>query len=748
METINKTEYEEHSFKSFLKQYQVVIPMVQRDYAQGRTTDDVKRVRSRFLDAIYDHLAAGNQMKMDFVYGEKEKIWIEKDDLRPDYIVTPLDGQQRLTTLYLLHWFAARKANIEEKEYSFLSRFTYAIRPSSRDFCTRLIEFKPASGKISRQITDQHWFMAEWNNDPTILGMLVMLDAIKEKFDAIDDLWIKLTEEELIKFYFLSLNENGLSDELYIKMNSRGKKLTAFEHFKAEFEALYERDLDESNRVNHKFDVEWIDVLFPYRDESDNTVDREFMRYFFYISHILCYKQGIKKSNDEFELIKLLYDGNCKDRVPNINANDNRAFLEKALDCWYVVSKNEGIDGFFKKYLSSGSYEQGKVATYKTSKEYRGCQNYFTACIKLYQVNNSFSYGDFLFLYGIVTYLINKDKVLESDFVDRIRVLRNLIMNSNAGEIRGDADYMRDQIDEVETLMLQGTIKTGLAHGFNGFQEREEQDKQLNKNTMSQADIERMHRFEDHPLIYGFVSGLGYANLHLVDTFYELFSGSNYCTIHRAMISIDDYRQYDNNRYYMGNYNGSTWATLLHKSLSRKGFEKTMEVLVQLLERLNKGETLEDIINKYLDDRIRATSFSWRYYFAKYADMVRGADGEFVWGDSDYSIKTLNKHQFNGQNWDAFLNVIYKRIFNKYKLINDKIVVFGNYGDNLGIFNPRSSLSSSPQGFVYYYDMNHDNWTVPQDAGVDTEDRVEMACAKIVKIINENNSNLCATSTT
>lgn len=51
MVTENK-ESKPFSFKSFLEQYHVVIPMVQRDYAQGRTTDDVTRVRNRFLDAI------------------------------------------------------------------------------------------------------------------------------------------------------------------------------------------------------------------------------------------------------------------------------------------------------------------------------------------------------------------------------------------------------------------------------------------------------------------------------------------------------------------------------------------------------------------------------------------------------------------------------------------------------------------------------------------------------------------------
>ena len=68
--------------------------------------------------------------------------------------------------------------------------------------------------------------MGDWHDYPTIISMLVMLDAIKDKFADIDGLWDLLVgKEERIVFFFLPLAENGLSDELYIKMNSRGKKL-------------------------------------------------------------------------------------------------------------------------------------------------------------------------------------------------------------------------------------------------------------------------------------------------------------------------------------------------------------------------------------------------------------------------------------------------------------------------------------------------------------------------------------------
>ena len=737
MATENK-KYEKHSFKSFLEQYHVIIPMVQRDYAQGRKTDDVKRVRDRFLNAIKSYLVKADEedevMKMDFIYGEKEQVWSTKVANKLEkIIITPLDGQQRLTTLYLLHWYAAKKCGVEEEEHAFLHHFTYDIRPSSRDFCTHLMQYSPDwSLTLREQLTDQNWFMGEWHNDPTILSMLVMLDSINDKFGDIANLWDSLTgEKERIIFYFLPLSENGLSDELYIKMNSRGKKLTSFEHFKAEYENLYEKDSDEARTINHKFDVEWADAFFPYRN-SDNIVDQEFMRYFFYISHILCYEQEVKKSNDEFELINLVYRDSP-------NAAANRKYLEEAFDCWFdVLAEYGSIDTFFKEFLSESDYEKGKVTTFKSVDEYRRCQNFFHACIKLYQVNNNFSYSDFLFLYGIITYRINKEKIKECDFRARLRTLRNLIWNSSSGEIRGDGDYMRDLLCQVKELMLSGSINKELTHRFNGIQTDEEIEK---KDMAGNIDIETLHRFEDHPLIYGYASGLGYDYLDLVDTFLSLFGKSpDYIKIHRAMLAIGDYTQYGSNRYYMGNQNRATWSQLLHKSRNRSNFEeRTMTVLRKLLQRVKDGEKLDDVINQYLSEKEKAKEYDWRYYFVKYPDMLRGADGELTWDESnDYICTTLNKHQFNGQHWNPFLNVIFQKLSNKLLDKEGKsILALGNYGENLNILTPISSLAATGTGFIYYHQDTSEVWEVPQENSIDKVDRIVFAMDKIKGIVDD-----------
>ena len=102
----------------------IEIPKIQRDYAQGRDSKEAKVVRDRFLQALYEAVTQ-KSITLDFVYG----------DINEKGILVPLDGQQRLTTLFLLHWYAAKKERIDRDKSDFLKHFSYATRFSSRDFC-------------------------------------------------------------------------------------------------------------------------------------------------------------------------------------------------------------------------------------------------------------------------------------------------------------------------------------------------------------------------------------------------------------------------------------------------------------------------------------------------------------------------------------------------------------------------------------------------------------------------------------
>lgn len=277
----------------------IEIPIIQRDYAQGRQKEAV--VRESFLQALFEYLATNRPFNdLDFVYGsitESSKF-------------IPLDGQQRLTTLFLLHWYLAVSAGEQGSFNAILShnrqsRFTYETRSSSREFCDALVtcsfdytlmEDSASPQAVSSIIKDQHWFFTSWCLDPTIQSMLTMLDAIHLKFRGHPEFYLRLTHDEspVITFRFLNLEKFLLTDDLYIKMNARGKPLTAFENFKArlekkiksfdapwpEFRLRFRQEaVSGYEYFIHKIDTDWADVFWGYRNEAtkDNTYDDELM---------------------------------------------------------------------------------------------------------------------------------------------------------------------------------------------------------------------------------------------------------------------------------------------------------------------------------------------------------------------------------------------------------------------------------------------------------------------------------------
>ena len=115
------------SLWNLLNESRIEIPIIQRDYAQGRIGKEY--LRERFLTQLFDALdpASSSSLVLDFVYGCRE-----------GNTFYPLDGQQRLTTLWLLHWYLSLCSGSLESDKEVLSHFSYTTRVSSRTFCEKL----------------------------------------------------------------------------------------------------------------------------------------------------------------------------------------------------------------------------------------------------------------------------------------------------------------------------------------------------------------------------------------------------------------------------------------------------------------------------------------------------------------------------------------------------------------------------------------------------------------------------------
>ncbi|MBK8448724.1 MAG: DUF262 domain-containing protein [Saprospiraceae bacterium] len=135
----------------------IQIPMIQRDYAQGRA-DEVE-IRSRFLKSIFNALVKNENLELDFVYGSIKEL-----DKKIHFI--PLDGQQRLTTLFLLHWYIGKrelKANELDLLLTTLKGFTYATRSSARDFCEKLMSISISFTETIRKKRNYQFGLVLWS---------------------------------------------------------------------------------------------------------------------------------------------------------------------------------------------------------------------------------------------------------------------------------------------------------------------------------------------------------------------------------------------------------------------------------------------------------------------------------------------------------------------------------------------------------------------------------------------------------
>lgn len=277
-----------YSFNDLLKQGKIRIPKIQRDYAQGRQNQKVNEIRKVFVHSLL-LVVKGKRptAELDFVYGSMNNNAFE-----------PLDGQQRLTTLFLLHWMmGASLCMPDDNKHSI---FTYETRNTSNEFCDELVqheafnivqetiknievnklikddkEKKPALPSVI--IKGRDWFKWEWKYDPTILSMLVMIDAIFTEMgtDWNMDLSVCRNNLEHITFNLLNLGAFGLSNELFIKMNARGKQLSAFDKLKSSLEEelqIQQKEIDEqgnklASEENEEMwrslmDGAWIDLFW------------------------------------------------------------------------------------------------------------------------------------------------------------------------------------------------------------------------------------------------------------------------------------------------------------------------------------------------------------------------------------------------------------------------------------------------------------------------------------------------------
>ena len=670
-----------YTLKELLDKYSVVIPQLQRDYAQGR--DEAKELRVRFLSQILHVLRGEGRLNLDFVYGYDKA-------LSPNHhpIFYPLDGQQRLTTLWLLHWYLLpSKPAAEEREW--LLRFSYHTRSSSTRFCQLLVKRAVVDGlrRDVAAIKDQPWYRQSYNADATIAAMLGTLRTIEELVAPEERvaLWERLCHQRALTFDVIDIKgeEFRLTDELYIKMNARGKPLTSFECYKADLtQALRKLDnlgkpwpykkgqLSYADYFAFKVDNEWLDLFYH------GKIDGLDKRMYGFIQNIakLCF--FLDPENAEKNVNAFTY----WDSVNVFLIPDNAHRLISILDLFERIQAKQPLRDFFATLTPSIRFleEGGKDASASVKDLFR------ESCDKNASVN--------LVLLQAMSYYMETYKLVEAteELQDYLRVVRNLLWE----ERQLDEMHYRSNVRINSLLTYWGWIEP-LASRKQVLDAIKNSGEVFSKKLHQRVDFILKYpelkpligELEDHPLLAG---QLGIFDLaqdanefkRQAEAFKQIFDPA-FCAredadqlIIRALVAsgypgVQGKKVWGGSRdtwFFGGN---GYWSTVL--SIEEYDQPKQRNAIRQLLSQFAGGtgdtkERLQRIIDAYLGSE-DAKRRRWRYYFVKYPEFYSGKINFFARDNREETadayvdpLKSFSRNPLRGYHANAYVQVVWRLV--------------------------------------------------------------------------------------
>lgn len=717
---------------AFLTDKNVRIPQLQRDYVQG--SDKAKEIRDLFICDLVETLSADTPevkqktLHLDFIYGSTYEEapasglhphWKEgelhfdipnSDVNEPTKVFLPLDGQQRLTSLWLLHWMLCPETEADAAK-KLLSHFSYATRSSSRRFCAALVahigdgELKQQlkTNKAKSALMEASWFLPAWQKDPTVNSMIEMLVAIGTRLGEADTapLWKRL-QEGAITFTVIEIqsNEFRLTDELYIKMNNRGRLLTDWECDKAKaIECLGEVVFTEENAglweslqaneqektpadyFSFRIDGRWQDFFWhlsrgresPLEDRvqrSDEMMRNFFtwwaeFRYYHYNTGECSDKMHVFKSAEEitllFQVLNKLHEIGYPHGESAKNQDQEKEFLETAFG---VASKsavevrlhftgsegNESRVGDLFRLLCEGKLERRhQVLVYYL----------LLRLVKFNEEATDANLRDFLrvvrnFLYGI------REENKKMAFTSGIELK----------ELSRYAEYLDEVLGEKEVYagLSSKEVSEGTSQNLSAFHHEVEKAKWICAHL---AEKTALFRLEEHDLLRGFLrnlpwqDGSGINMPRLCEAFFAIF-GSPWQQetekvsdklVARALVACGfqgilnrGIRKYTWWAYCFGG-DEPHWRFVLtyHKDMHLKehtGRQNLLSALQRLFKLyIEQSGTPEERLQAIIDNFLKQTENKKPplYYLVKYPDLWSGKIYHFAF-TYDGEVGTKVKH--------------------------------------------------------------------------------------------------------
>jgi hypothetical protein len=728
------------SFYDIVSNYVIDIPIIQREYAQGRTTENVKAIRRRFVDDLIQSITKNEELHLGFVYGKIEgkdnlnkkilnkeavssileavKSYADNLELRisatieePEETISessilkfiPLDGQQRLTTLFILNWYLYFKGakSIENK---WLNHFKYTNRKSALSFCKELVKLetiKFLQGKqkkdpdltINEIIKNSAFYLKKWSKDPTVSGMLEMLLSIEKRFskDKYFD-FSKIKIEDLpFKFDFMDLDSLKQTDELYVKMNSRGKQLSDYEHFKSWLQEKH-KETSEQEWIQSfwkKLDTVWLNYFWQNIDSSFNSLDNFYYNFIknLALTHFMATNQelpfeklkelyGLIRNSEAYNSTKISYisldkysiDYEIDDEVISyfIFNIETLKFIEKTFDSLIHLEDNNNFHNLkLDNIICKPFFVEQKLTDYYLK------SNIFTPTLW----NSVFHYAFFLFYNDR-----DSDDYSVVRLQEWLRFIRNIVYNTQiqSPENFNNAIKQINKLSSFKFKISEAVLNKEVENTF--FDNSQFEEEKVKLELLSREDWNDPNNFsgnnqlsldenkngraviiyiENHPYFYGQIKFLldfsiddsGTYNLQefirYSTSIYKLYKQeirtSNKKLLERFLLCEDFYLPSYKSDYI---FCSGSLGTLRTKNENWRQFFKGNKILTlkNAVDKLNgqeiTSELLLDFINEYLKNN-KFESSDWKYLFLKYPQAISYCKESAIRWNSENDIRLL-----------------------------------------------------------------------------------------------------------
>lgn len=589
---------------------QIVIPEIQRDYVWQKEQvkgllHSLKDDFNKFQNEIVEVNSDNEEIKNLFIQFYRKQVYASNigfiyayndEEYKGKYFL--IDGQQRITTVYLLllNLFISTGQNKEFENKFFKDKqlkIDFKVRESSHDFFKNYIEFRlntNTEDDFQLSLKSQYWNYENYKNDKTIQS-IIKNDRTIHEFIFENGLNSKDFLKYILNFvdcWYFDTNISEQGEELYIYMNARGEQIQNNENIKADLlGALKEKDLlDVCNREDFKEErnlnglkkywgrkwEEWQDFFWENKGSNENA-DNGFNEFLRCMAGLEQYQVKIDFSNKEFnsiyELLSLtVIENHINNLISLIKKKSEFTskytysdWIDKALNEIWNLFNNVNTDWFVDYSDDKKSIELNRMA----------------------------------FLWPIFLYL---KKVNQIDSDERYRILRIFYVRLNNNiravkSIKGLIDFiLRNGIFDKNNLQSQNLTN-----------QIDDEEESKNAKTFLKEEIEK-HSFlgkfeddtirkyeeliweiEDHPInlagknlknqnithLVTFGQSVSIDDLILVkEKFYSLFpidtkSNNGYKdfkTLQTLLLHFGEFKQRVS-PYYLENYNFKNWGRIV-----------------------------------------------------------------------------------------------------------------------------------------------------------------------------------------